>query len=62
MTREELIAAAGNIDRALDDRVEVWRVIFYPDHREPRRIYRGSFTATPGPTTAPPPKERTDVD
>jgi hypothetical protein len=47
MTLEELIAAAGDINRALDDRVHVWRIIVDtgPDGkpREIDRIYRGSF-------------------
>ncbi len=47
MTLEELIAAAADIDRALTNRVHVYRVIVEPTPDGPRetgqRIYRGSF-------------------
>ncbi len=41
MTREELAAALGDIDRARADRIEVWRYILDVQGREVRRIYRG---------------------
>jgi hypothetical protein len=43
VTLEELIAAAADIERALEDRVEIWVQIVEPDGALAERIYRGSF-------------------
>lgn len=45
MTREEVIAALSAIERALEQRVEVWREVIEMDGTVSRRIYRGFFTA-----------------
>jgi hypothetical protein len=47
MTREEIIHNMQAIEQALEQRVEVWRVIVEMDGTISQRIYRGSFSVSP---------------
>ncbi|MGB2710114.1 MAG: hypothetical protein WBC33_01250 [Conexibacter sp.] len=47
MTRDELSAALAALQRALDSRVEVYRVTIAPDGTVVKRIYCGAFSRPP---------------
>jgi hypothetical protein len=43
MTRAETIAMLAAIERVLDDRTEIWRIVLQADGTIVRHIYVGSF-------------------
>lgn len=48
MTHEEIVAALRKIERAQQDKMEVWRIVVDPQgHETGQRIYRGSVYRDP---------------
>lgn len=47
MTHAEIVASLRKIERAQQDRLEVWRIIIDEQGNEIRRIYRGSVHRDP---------------